>query len=89
MSFDRRLWLKRNLFRTLGDFECLRSLKFEYFFIYPDMKNKLSLLKRCKHDIFHNLELNHFLRKRIKHKNKIVIIGCVIFCLEEMSIGSE
>ena len=61
MSFDRGLWLKGNLFSALGDFECLRSLKFEYFFIYPDMENKLSLLKWCKHDIFHNLELNHLL----------------------------
>jgi len=53
------------------------------------MENKFSLLKRSKHDIFHNLELDHLLGKRIEHKNKIVIVRCVILGLEEMPICSE
>lgn len=89
LSFNRRLRLERYFFGTFGDFESFRSLKFEDFFIDPNVKNKLGLLERCKHDILHNFELNHFLWERIEHKNEIVIIRCVIFGLEEMSIGSK
>lgn len=89
LSFNRRLRLERYFFGTFGDFESFRSLKFEDFFIDPNVKNKLSLLERCKHDILHNFELNHFLWEGIEHKNEVVIIRCVIFGLEEMSIGSE
>lgn len=53
------------------------------------MKDKLSLLERSEHDIFHDLEFNHFLGEGIEHEDKVVIIGGVIFGLEEMPVGPE
>ena len=89
VSFDRRFWFEWDLSCTFGNSESFWSLKFEHLFIDPHMENKFSLLKRSKHDIFHNLELDHLLGKGIEHKNKIVIVRSVILGLEEMPICSE
>ncbi len=38
------------------------------------MENQLCLFERGKHYIFHNLEFNHVLRKRIEHENQVILI---------------
>ena len=53
------------------------------------MQDQFRFLKRGEHDILHDLELDHALRKRIKHENQIVVVRCVVFSLEKMPVCSK
>lgn len=53
------------------------------------MQYELSLLKWRKHDILHDLKLNHILTKGIEHENQVIIIRRIVLGLEQMPVGPK
>lgn len=53
------------------------------------MQDEFSFLEGCEHDILHNFELNHLLRKGIEHENEVIVVRGIVFGLIEVAVCSE